>query len=116
NKRRRFSPLCFALDILPGAHKIHHIVMKFLFSMALTSGANNETAHGFFSISNRKYYLFQSQPLCIRRDLTRHANMADGWHIDQVTTGQGDVRSNASAFLRDRLFSYLNNYLLTLMQ
>src|SRR5215216_6014337 len=42
--------------------------------------------------------------------------MFDGRHVDQKPSGQGDMRSDASALFRDRLFCNLDQYLLTFAQ
>jgi hypothetical protein len=42
--------------------------------------------------------------------------MLDGRHVDEVTARQSDVRSDARALLRDRLFGNLDDDLLTLAQ
>ena len=51
-------------------------------------------------------------PFVVRLDLSRDTNVLDGRHVDQETSGQRDVRRDARAFLGDRLFGDLDQYLL----
>ena len=58
----------------------------------------------------------QALPLFLGRDLARHSRVIHGRHVNQETSGQGDVAGDARALLADRFLGNLNQNLLAFFQ
>src|SRR5205085_47985 len=115
--RRRFLLLGDAAYVLPSTDEITRVVAQVLFADADACGADDEAARRhFLSLAYVFDELAQALPLTVRLDLARDADVFDGRHIDKEATGQSDVRSDARAFGRNRLFGDLHEYLLPLAQ
>ncbi len=59
---------------------------------------------------------FQAQAFFVAGDLARDAHVFERRHVDHVAAGQRDVRSDARAFLAQRLLGDLNDDLLAFFQ
>src|SRR5205085_1053254 len=115
--RWRFLLLGGAAYVFPCADEITRVVAQVLFADADACGADDEAARRhFLSLAYVFDELAQALPLTVRLDLARDADVFDGRHIDKDATGQSDVRSDARAFGRNRLFGDLHEYLLPLAQ
>src|SRR5262249_49469477 len=79
-------------------------------------GADDEAAGGARFGAQLMQRAFQALALIVGADLARNADVFDRRHIDDVTAGQRHVRSDAGAFLADRLFGDLDDDLLALPQ
>ncbi len=86
----------FALadDLTPEPHEVADIGLELLFCESLRHGSNDQSALRRFHRINR---LAQTLSLPVRTDPSRHADVVDGRHVDDVPTGQRDVAGYACA-------------------
>src|SRR5262249_4882815 len=95
---------------------VAHIILKFLLRASLAGGAHYKAAARLLSVPERGDQPLQTNPLDIGSYLSRDADVADCWHIDQVSPWQCDVRGYSSALLGDRLLGNLDKDLLAFAQ
>src|SRR5205085_5929410 len=115
--RGRFLLLGGAAYVLPSADEVARIVAQILFADADACGADDEAARRhLLSLAYIFDELAQALALAVRLNLARDTDVFDGRHVNKEATGQSDVRSDARALRRNRLFGDLHKYLLTLPQ
>src|SRR6185369_12005111 len=66
--------------------------------------------------AKRLNQLAQAMAFAVRLNLARHADVFDCRHVNEKTSRQRNVRSDARALLGNRLLRDLNEYLLTFTQ
>ena len=97
--------------------QVTHVFAQIRFAYAHAGSSHDETA--------RRNILFRSQHLdklaqtvsfAVGFDLARDPHMFDGGHVDQKTTRQRDVRSDAGAFLGNRFFGNLDKNFLSFIK
>src|SRR5262245_27593205 len=103
-------------DVDPGADQVLHVFTQFFERSAIGGGAYDEAAGGRRFGPQLVERPFQTLALFVSADLARNANVFDRRHVDDVTSRQRHVRSDASAFLADRLFGDLDDDLLPFAQ
>ena len=81
---------------------------------AFAGGADDEAAGNAGAVGLQ--HALQAQALFVARNFARNADVIDGRHVDQKPAGQRDMRSDARAFLSERLLGDLNDDFLTLFQ
>src|SRR4051812_16339882 len=115
--RGGFGLLGSLADVEPGANEITRVFAQGLFADADAGRADDEAArrHILFG-ADGLYELTQADALAVGFDLARDADVLDRRHVNQITSGQGDVRSDARALLGNRLFGDLNQNLLAFAQ
>ena len=118
DQSRRLGFLGALTHVLPGAQQILGVDTQILFAGAHTRGAHDETAgRRTFVRVNLLQISFRRRARSLSESIfARNAEMLDRRHVNQKPARQSDVRSNARAFLGDRLFGNLHQNLLAFAQ
>src|SRR5262249_46172281 len=93
-----------------------HVFAQFFERAAIGGGPYDEAAGGGRFGPQLVERPFQTLALFVSADLARNANVFDRRHVDDVTSRKRHVRSDAGAFLADRLFGDLDDDLLPFAQ
>src|SRR5262245_4105439 len=113
---RRLDAVGAAADVGPGADQVLHVFAQF-FDRAAVGGRADDEAPGRARFGAQLVEgALQPQALFVSADLARDADVVDRRHVDYVTARQRHVRSDAGAFLADRLFGDLDDDLLPFAQ
>ena len=113
-ERRRLGPLGLGADIVPQRGEILQVGLELLFRPSRSRRANDDSARQRAPVF--KNDVPQAQALLFGRDLAGNADVMNRRHVDQVSSRQSDVRSDASAFVAQRLFGDLDKNLLTFLE
>ena len=117
HKRRRLRLLSSGTDVEPRPHKVTNVLAQISLVDADTSRAHDEsTGRNVLLGANSLDQLAQTVTFRVRLNLSRYTDVFDSWHVDEESSRQGDVRRDARAFLCNRLFRDLDQYLLTFTQ
>src|SRR5215471_11985163 len=113
---RRLDAVGAAADVGPGADQVLHVFAQF-FDRASVGGRADDEAPGRARFGAQLVErALQSLALFVSADLARNADVVDRRHVDNITARQRHVRSDAGAFLADRLFGNLDDDLLPFAQ
>src|SRR5215468_1339228 len=113
---RRLDAVGASADVGPGADQVLHVFAQF-FDRAAVGGRADDEAPGRARFGAQLVErALQSLALFVSADLARNADVVDRRHVDYVTARQRHVRSDAGAFLADRLFGDLDDDLLPFAQ
>ena len=108
-----FCLLHFAQDSFPAAYEHLHFGIKLAGTLAFGYCADDDAAVlGLEAL----YYLLQACPLGTALDFRRDGNLVAEWFEDEETTGEREVARQARTLRADRLFDYLHQHLLPLLQ
>src|SRR5262249_55768018 len=88
NNGRGFCAVGTAANVSPGAQKIQHIFAQFVGRTSTGRSADDEPARSARFSTKILQRTFQPLALFIGADLARNANVFDGWHINDITSGQ----------------------------
>src|SRR5207248_2126705 len=110
NERRRGFLLAFRADIRPQVAEKTDILNKLVLTASLSRSTHNEASRQTVSMFLNNS--LEPRALFVRCNLARHTDMVHCRHIDQVTSGKGNVRGDARAFLAEGFFGNLNQDLL----
>ena len=87
---------------------------QLFFGLAFRRRAADESSR--YALPVRLQHPLQALPLFVGRDLSRHADMFHGRHVNHKAARQRDVRSDARALLSQRFLGDLNDDLLAFLE
>src|SRR5262249_4808699 len=113
-QRRSLAVFGPGADFVPQTFQEADVGAQFLLIRALRCGAHDETAVAVLALALNDP--LQALALFFGSDFARYPGVIHRRHVDQETSGQRDMAGYARAFLADRLFRDLHQYLLTLFE
>ncbi len=114
DQQRRGAPFRLLPHVQPQVVEEHHVGAEFFFRASVARRAHDVAAGnpGAVGLQNP----LQAETFVVARDLARDADVIDGRHVHQEAAGQRDVRSDARAFLTQRLLGDLDDDFLAFFQ
>src|ERR1700686_656189 len=110
-KRRSFALLAALLDFVPGGAEEFDVGANFFVGSAAGRGAHDEAAG--IAAAGFADETAQARAIIGAGDFARDADVIDGRHVHEETSGQSDVTGDARALFSERLLGDLDDYILT---
>src|SRR6202162_2889569 len=109
-ERGSFALLAAFLDFVPGSAEEFDVGANFFVGGAACRGAHDEAA----GIAAARFAdeAAQTRAIIGAGDFARDADVIDGRHVHEKTSGQSDVTGDARALFAERLFGDLDDYIL----